>query len=79
MTEQEDIRRQVIAVVENTYGQVEEKLIASGIVDSLRAVQLAITLEKQFQLEPDSFSLRDMQTLTSLTARVVAARKKVLG
>jgi acyl carrier protein len=47
--------------------------MASGLVDSLRAVELALALEKEFQLQPDSFALKDMRTMTSLSRRIATA------
>lgn len=70
-----DVRNQILAVVREKYGRAEEELMASGIIDSLRAVELAMALEEEFDLPADSFTLRDMMTVTSLSERILAARK----
>lgn len=66
MNIEERVRRIVLA----KHGRVEEELTASGIVDSLAAIDLAIELEKEFELAPDSFALADFVTVTRLAGRI---------
>jgi acyl carrier protein len=68
--EAQRVRLRVAKIIEGKYGRVEEELMASGLVDSLRAVELALALEKEFQLPPDSFALKDMRTMTLLSRRI---------
>ena len=71
--EAQEVRLRVAKIIAGKYGRVEEELMASGLVDSLRAVELALALEKEFQLQPDSFALKDMRTMTSLSRRIATA------
>ncbi len=72
MNELMDIRRRVLDLVTRRYGRAQEELVKSGVVDSLTAVELAIALEQEFCLEPDSFGLSDMATLTSVSQRILS-------
>lgn len=68
------VRNRLFEIITKRHGRVEENLITSGILDSLRAVELAIALEQEFRLEADSFALSDMATVTALTERILKAR-----
>jgi acyl carrier protein len=70
-TKVSDRIREIVAA---RYGRVEERLLASGLLDSLSAVELALELEKEFDLEADSFALSDMASITALSERILAAR-----
>lgn len=69
-----DITSRLHQIITARYGRSEEKLMASGLVDSLRAVELALTLEKEFGLPADSFALSDMATITALSQRILKAQ-----
>lgn len=70
MNDIEAIKERVRQIVKEKFGRVEENLTASGIVDSLRAVQLAIALEQAFMLEADSFELSDMTSIDALSKKI---------
>jgi acyl carrier protein len=69
-----DIRSRLLVIVSEQYGRAEEELIASGLIDSLHAIALALKLEREFDLPPNSFLLTDMRSITALTLRIAAAR-----
>jgi acyl carrier protein len=69
-----DIRDRLLVIVTEQYGRAEEDLMASGLIDSLRAIDLALKLEQAFDLPANSFLLTDMRSLTTLTQRIAAAR-----
>jgi acyl carrier protein len=77
--EAQRIRFRVAKIIERKYGRVEEELMASGLVDSLRTVELALALEEEFQLPPDSFALKDMRTMTSLSRRIATASQSKMS
>ncbi|HUG23689.1 hypothetical protein [Piscinibacter sp.] len=62
-------------IIDGRFGRVEEELMASGLIDSMQVVELALMLEESFGLPPDSFSLEDMRTLTALRRRIDAVRR----
>ena len=66
-------RQRVMDILHMRYGRADEELMASGLLDSLRAVQLALELEAEFGLQPDSFALSDMKTVTAVAQRIAAA------
>lgn len=68
------VRDRIREIVTAKYGRVEERLLASGLLDSLSAVELALELEKEFDLEADSFGLSDMVSITALSERILQAR-----
>jgi acyl carrier protein len=69
-----EIASRLRQIIQARYGRAEEELMASGLIDSLRAVELALVLAKEFNLEADSFALRDMKTITSLSQRILSAQ-----
>ncbi|PTL78925.1 hypothetical protein DAT35_35440 [Vitiosangium sp. GDMCC 1.1324] len=72
-TTETDIASQLRQIITARYGRAEEELMASGLIDSLRAVELALVLAKEFNLEADGFALKDMKTITSLSQRILSA------
>ncbi len=69
-----DVASRLRQLIKAKYGRAEEELITSGLIDSLRAVELALALEKEFGLSADSFALKDMMTITSLSQRILGAQ-----
>jgi acyl carrier protein len=69
-----DIRSRLLVIVTKQYGRAEEDLMAGGVIDSLRAIDLALKLEQEFDLPANSFLLTDMRTITTLTQRIAAVR-----
>ena len=68
------IRGTVIEIVQAQFGRCEEDLLASGIVDSLTAIELALTLEREFGLRADSFALADFRSIDALVRRIAEQR-----
>jgi acyl carrier protein len=64
------VRDRVVDLLVLHLGRVDEELIGSGLVDSLRAISLALTLEKEFGVVLDEMTLEDMVTLSSLSDRL---------
>ena len=71
---QQDVRPRIREIIAEKCGRVDEALMTGGILDSVSAVELAMTLEEEFAREPDSFALSDFATLTTLSKRVLALR-----
>lgn len=69
-----DVAARIRQFILSRYGRVDERLMASGLIDSLRAVELAIALEQEFGLPADSFVLSDMATITALSARILSVQ-----
>lgn len=66
----EAIRRRVAAVVITELGRAEENLIGNGLIDSVKAVCLALSLEQEFGISFEELSLTDMATLSSLGEKI---------
>jgi acyl carrier protein len=64
------VRDRVVDILVLSLGRAEEELVASGLVDSLRAISLALMLEKEFGISLDEMTLEDMTTLSSLSDRL---------
>jgi len=64
------VRERISMIVRNRLGAVEEELVGAGLLDSLKAISLALTLEKEFGVSFEEISVEDMVTLTSLTRKV---------
>lgn len=76
MQEATAIKTRIHEIVRARFGRVEEELMATGIIDSLRAVQLAIAIEREFELDADSFELGDMRTITALSEKILQAQRQ---
>jgi len=64
------VRERISSIVRDRLGGVEEELVGAGLLDSLKAISLALTLEKEFGVSFEEMSVDDMVTLTSLTQKV---------
>ena len=67
----EAIRQRIASLIERRFGRVDEELVRAGILDSLRTIELALDLEREFGIRIDQLTLQDIQTLTSLSERLV--------
>jgi acyl carrier protein len=66
------VRARIEKLVRSRFGRVEEDLVRSGILDSLRTIELALALEVEFGIGLMQLTLKDIATLTTLTRRIVA-------
>lgn len=66
----EDLRSGVEILLAKRFGRLEEDLVGSGMVDSLKAIDVAIDLEARFGVPLRALSVQDMRTVTSLTAAI---------
>jgi acyl carrier protein len=66
----EAVRERVSAFLVSRFGRVEENLVGSGIIDSLKAIGVALALEEEFGVPLENLSVSDMATLSSLTRKV---------
>jgi acyl carrier protein len=66
-----EIRARVVSLVLERFGRVEEELVASGILDSLRTVELALELEREFGISLDDLNAAHTVTVTALVDRLV--------
>ena len=72
----EAVRARVIELVRARYGRVDERLIASGILDSLGAVDFAVRLEREFSLQSGAFFLEHLSTVDALVRRIVSVARE---
>ena len=72
----EAVRVRVIELVRARYGRVDERLIASGILDSLGAVDFAVRLEREFSLQSGAFFLEHLSTVDALVRRIVSVARE---
>jgi acyl carrier protein len=63
-------REGVVNVFMTEFGRVEEDLVGSGLMDSLKAIDISLILEDKFGVPLDGLSMVDMITLSSLTAKI---------
>jgi extradiol dioxygenase family protein len=69
----EVLRPRVEAQVHQVCGAVQEELRASGLLDSIGAMSLVARLQEELGVSLDSLTMRDVETVTGLTAAVAAA------
>lgn len=66
-----DVRARLERILMERYGRVDEELVHSGLLDSLRAIELALALEAEFQVPLEDFAGRDLGDISSLVAKIV--------
>jgi acyl carrier protein len=72
----EAVQSRVTEIVLARLGSVEEELVATGLLDSVKAISLALALEEEFGLPLEEMSLDDMVTLSSLTRKVFSTMER---
>jgi acyl carrier protein len=65
-----EFRERVAEVFVNEFGRIEEDLVGSGLMDSLKAIDISLLLENKFGVPLEDLSMADMVTLSLLTARI---------
>ncbi len=68
------IKDQLKELVQSKYGRCDEMLMDSGILDSLKAVELAIEVGTLFGADTNEIKLKDMATLTTLSEAIRKAQ-----
>jgi hypothetical protein len=68
------LRDRVTALIVREFGTVEEDLVASGILDSLRSMELMIALETEFAVKLSHIQVADLSTVTRIVASILDAR-----
>lgn len=66
----DEVRDRLSTIFIREFGRVEEDLVASGIVDSLKSIEVALILEEEFQVPLESLTMADMTTLESLSQKI---------
>lgn len=65
------IRARVEGLIQKKFGRIEEELVGSGLLDSLRTIELALLLESEFSVPVESIALDDVVTVTRLVERLL--------
>lgn len=66
-----EIAEQVRALLASELGEpVEDQLLAGGVIDSLRSVDLALSIEEKFALGPGELAMDDLATISVLAKRI---------
>jgi acyl carrier protein len=64
------VRRRVETVIEAELGRTEEELFSTGLVDSVKAINLLMCLEDEFGFSLEDLSLSDMETISCLSRKI---------
>jgi acyl carrier protein len=67
------IQERVEAVIRAKFGRVESDLSASGIIDSLRAMELLVELQDEFGVRLSDVTVQDLSTVPRIVVLVEAA------
>lgn len=70
------IQQRVEAVIVGKFGRVEADLSASGIVDSLGAMELLVLLQDEFQVRLVGVTVKDLSTVARIVSVIEAAMTK---
>jgi acyl carrier protein len=69
----ETIQQRVEAVILGKFGRVEADLSASGIVDSLGAMELLVLLQDEFRIRLADVTVKDLSTVARIVSLIEAA------
>jgi acyl carrier protein len=69
-----EIRAKVEALILAKFGRVEPDLMASGIIDSLRAMELLLLLQEAFGLPLSGVTVIDLSTVDRIVSLIENAR-----
>ena len=67
------IQQRVEAAIRGKFGRVEEELSASGIIDSLGAMELLVLLQDEFQVRLVDVTVKDLSSMTRIVSLIEAA------
>jgi acyl carrier protein len=73
MAESTAIRGRVESIIAGAFGAVNEDLVASGVVDSVRAMELLVLLEKEFEVKLEHVGMKDLATVTGIVGVIGAS------
>jgi acyl carrier protein len=74
MAESGATRDRVESLIARAFGSVNEDLVASGVVDSVRAMELLVLLEQEFAVRLGNIGMKDLATVTSIVGVIDASR-----
>lgn len=72
-TEAEAIRQRVEGIILGKFGRVEADLSASGIVDSLGAMELLVLLQNEFEVRLPDVTVQDLSSVPRIVSVLQAA------
>jgi len=67
------IQHRVQAVILRKFGRLEDDLIASGLVDSLGAMELLLLLQDEFRIPLADVTLKDLSSVACIVSVIEAA------
>ena len=65
-----DLRERVESIIQAKFGRVEEQLFDSGLLDSLRAIELGVLLEGEFGIPITDLTVHDLATVTCIVEKL---------
>ena len=65
-----DLRARVEAIILQKFGRVEEQLFDSGLLDSLRAIELGVLLEGEFGIPITDLTVHDLASVTCIVEKL---------
>jgi acyl carrier protein len=68
----QQLRARIEAILIKRFGRVEERLFATGLIDSLGAIQLGVHLEDEFGIGMTDLELHDFISITSIVEKLCA-------
>jgi acyl carrier protein len=71
----EPLRARVEEILTRTFGRCEEHLYASGLIDSLRAIELGTLLEAEFGIPISELSVQDLVSVTTIVDKLQASTR----
>jgi acyl carrier protein len=64
------LRQRVEDLVVRAFGRSEERLFDSGLLDSLRAVELGVLLEENFGIPISELSVQDLASIATIVQKL---------
>jgi acyl carrier protein len=72
----DEIRTRVEALILGKFGRVESDLTASGIIDSVSAMELLLLLQDEFGVQLSGVTVTDLSTVPSIVAVIEDAKAR---
>ncbi|MEO8700887.1 MAG: acyl carrier protein [Kofleriaceae bacterium] len=65
-----ELRARVEGIVTQAFGRTEENLFSSGVLDSLRAIELGMLLEEEFAIPISDLDIQDLSSISNIVTKL---------
>lgn len=70
LTQTDWVRERVTMVLQKEFGKADEDLVGTGLIDSVRAIDIALIFEQEFDIQLEGLMMVDMMSISSLSKKI---------